>query len=169
MMSIPLIKRQAALVLACSVLLTIGACFLLASPRPIVEAAAPAIGVACLLVAITIARPLWLFPLVAALSPMIFAVHLLTAQVIPADFVVASLLLACVLARRGPGWNAHGRAVLLPLLVFVAVCLITVPISANPGFGAVKVVQRAEFALLFAATVTLLRDRATMVLSLIHI
>jgi|GEM_PF-4406786 len=129
-------------------------------PHAILYAPAVVVGAALLLV--TSRRPRWLFPAVAALSPVVLALPVLGAQVIPADVLVICLVLAWLFAGSRRTWNEAGWTVAMPLGALIVLCLVTLPISSNVGFGLVKIAQRLEFLLLFAATVALLRDGAMM-------
>lgn len=107
---------------------------------------------------VALGRPMWLFPLVAALSPLILAMNVLGAQAIPADFVIGCILLTLLTRRPHAGLSVGTGRIAIPYLVFVAACIFTFPVDGYTDFGMVRVVQRVEYLLLFLATAALLQD-----------
>lgn len=158
-MTLPSVRSTPVLATATVAVLTVFFAYLVTEPGPYSLVAAPLFVTACVLLLITAAKPLWLFPIVAALSIFIYAVAVAGAQIIAADLVVGCIALGWMMSRTRQQMDPPGWRVLVPLLCFLAVCIITVPISQNPRFGLAKIVQRIEFVLLLATTIVLLRDR----------
>jgi O-antigen ligase len=161
-MALPSVRSTTIIAVIVGVALTTLFGYLTTQPGAYGYVAAPLVIGACVLFIITGTKPLWLFPIVAALAVFILAIPFAGAQVIAADFVVGCIILTWSMSRPRQPISTTGWQIVVPFIVFIMACIITIPISSNTSFGIVKVVQRVEFLLLMAGTIALLRDRAML-------
>ncbi|GAC1397517.1 MAG: hypothetical protein NVSMB65_16410 [Chloroflexota bacterium] len=138
--------------------LTVAAAWLGTLPDAHGEVAAVGILTGSALLAVAMARPLWLFPLMALLANLIVSLPLAGANPIPADLCVAGLLVGWCGSRARPAWTAAARRLVVPFLLLVGLSALSLVYSANLAFGMVKVAQLGEFLLLFLLTVAMLPD-----------
>ncbi len=161
-MTLPPLKVVPVFVVTFGVLLTLVFGYLATQGGPLAYVAAPLLIAGGALFLITTNRPLLLFPIVAVLSTFIYAVPLAGAQVIAADLVVGCIVLTWATSSSRLAMTREAWRVVVPLAALVIMCLATVPVSHDPRFGLVKVIQRVEFLLFLAGCAALLRDRIVM-------
>lgn len=161
-MALPSVRSSTIIAVIVGIVITTLFGYLTTQPGAYGYIAAPLVIAACVLFIITGTKPLWLFPIVAALSVFILALPFAGAQVIAADVVVGCIILTWSMSRPRQPISMTGWQIVVPFIVFIMACIITIPISPNTTFGIVKIIQRVEFLLLMAATIALLHDRTML-------
>lgn len=150
---------RALTLVACGALATCYFGYLCANPiYPYANYLAVIAVVAFFLLYLTAQFPLWLFPLIAALSTIIYSVTFAGANVTPADLVVPALMGAALMKRSRQPWPPGARLLMLAYSVFLGVCFLSLPFGGNTSFGVQKIIQRSEYLIVFVCTISLLSD-----------